>query len=251
MATGEKRFSVSGRKVKRIDNSPFAAGRYKLVVQKGWEVKTPGKDSKSGLLYVNGYFTVPSVNEKRRLYHMFFVDLSEGSDGASMVDRNGGVTEFLKAQGVDDAPLPVVTLVRSGGDREGEKADVLSPKALAAYLNSLDGVEVEAQVKVQKGSNGYADKNVVDFFIEAEESASDEEDSGGLDEDETEELDSDEDESTEEVDEDEADELDELDEDDDEADEDEEPEEEEEKPAPKKAAPKKAAAPPAKKKSKK
>lgn len=237
MATGEKRFSVRGVKVTKYDNSPFPAGKYKLVVGPGWEVKAPGDGSKSGLQYVNGYFLVPGVKEGRRLYHMFFVDLTEGSDGATMVTRGGGLVEFAQGMGLDDIPVGIITLKRSSGDRKGEDASCLNPKSIATWLNGLEGTEVEAQVKVQKGTGGYADKNVVEFFIESE-GASEDEDDAGIDDEEGDELD--------EADEDEADESEEVDEEND-ADDDDDIDEEEEKPAPKKKVMKKAAPAPAKK----
>lgn len=247
MAKGEKRFSVGGRNVKRYTNEPFPAGEHGLVIAKGWEVKAPGAGSKSGLRYVNGYFTVPGVGEGRRLYHMFFVDLSEGSDGEAMVDRGGGVTEFIKALGLTDIPVGITKMKK----KDGTVVDCLDPNQLANWLNSLDGTELTAKVKVEKRNDDPEKKqNRVDFFVEAEGSA-EEEDGGGLEDDEEEtDLDADEDEDAEESDDEEEADLDEDDEE--EADEDEEPEEEEEeKPAPKKKVKKAAPAPAAKKKSKK
>lgn len=251
MAKGEKRFSVGNRKTKRYENDPVPAGEHTLVVGKGWEVRAAGPNSKSGLRYVNGYFTVPEVAEGKRQYHMFFIDMSPGSDDVAMVDRQGGVTEFIKALGLSDIPVGVVQMKK----KDGTTVDVLNPKQLCDWLNSLDGTELRGKVKLEKRQDDPDTKQSrIDFFVEADESASDE-DGGGLeDEDETD-LDEDEAEESEESDEDSIDEDDEEtdddeDEDEDEADE-EEPEEEEEKPAKKKAKPKVKKAPAAKKKGKK
>lgn len=242
MAKGEKRFSVGNRKTKRFDNDPVPAGEHTLVVGKGWEVRAAGKESKSGLRYVNGYFVVPEVAEGKRQYHMFFIDMSEGSDGTAMVDRQGGVTEFIKALGLTDIPVSVIQMKK----KDGTTVDVLNPKQLCDWLNSLDGTELRGKTKLEKRNDDPDTKQSrIDFFIEADESAEDD-DGGGLeDEDETD-LDADEEESDEEEsdDEDADEESDDIDEDeseddeeesdDEETDEDEDEEEPEEKPAPKK-----------------
>lgn len=183
MTTGTKRFSVGQRTTKRYTNEAFAPGKYTLVVGPGWEVRAAGENSKTGLRYVNGYFTVPQIGEGRRLYHMFFIDMSEGSDGYAMVDRGGGVTEFTRALGLEDAPLTTVQFKK----KSGEMAECVNPNDLVKWLNSLEGTELQGQVKVEKDQNDPdVKRNRVDFFIEAEVSA-DSDDAGGLEADEDEE----------------------------------------------------------------
>lgn len=212
MATGEKKWSTEGKSVKRISFEPIPPGEYRIKVKRSWEVRKSESEKSSQLRYASGYFevlgTAKEGGKNRRQYHSFYVDLSPGSDGEVMPNRNAQLTEFGKA--VDEKfVLDIIQQQKRLKDGTYKKVDTLNPKQLVEQLNNLDGTELSARLKVEKNLKGELD-NVIDFFVEAEPSESEDEESDGeeLGEDETSD--------------DEAEESDESDESDEEADESEE-----------------------------
>lgn len=216
MATGEKKWSTEGKSVKRISFEPIPPGEYRIKVKRSWEVRKSESEKSSQLRYASGYFevlgTAKEGGKNRRQYHSFYVDLSPGSDGEVMPNRNAQLTEFGKAVG-EKFVLDIIQQQKRLKDGTYKKVDTLNPKQLVEQLNNLDGTELSARLKVEKNLKSELD-NVIDFFVEAEPSESEDEESDEeeLDEDESDE--SDEGEESDEVDE-EADESEESDESDD------------------------------------
>ena len=225
MVTGNKKFSTAGQEVKRLTREPFPAGEYELKVKAGWEVRKSDSEKSSQLAYANGYFEVIGTGgesgKNRRLYVSFFTDLTPGSDGVAMPLRGGGIVEFCKAVGQDCEFDIIQQKKHIVATREFKTVDTLSPKGIVRFLNDLDGTILKARIKVEKGLNGEME-NKVDYFIEAENTGSDEADDEGeeLDEDEEVEV------------EDEADAEEDSDEEDEDEDEDEDSEEDDLPPPP-------------------
>lgn len=214
MATGEKKWSTEGKSVKRISFEPIPPGEYRIKVKRSWEVRKSESEKSSQLRYASGYFevlgTAKEGGKNRRQYHSFYVDLSPGTDGEVMPNRNAQLTEFGKA--VDEKfVLDIIQQQKRLKDGTYKKVDTLNPKQLVEQLNNLDGTELSARLKVEKNLKGELD-NVIDFFVEAEPSESEDEEES--DEEELDEDESDEAEESDEVDE-EADESEESDESDD------------------------------------
>lgn len=228
MATGEKKWNSGDQQVKRTSFSPIPTGDYTLKVKRSWETRKSESEKSSQLRYANGYFEViiPGKDKPRRQYHSFHCDLTPSeSDGVAMPNRGGQIAEFCKATG-ENLSSGIIQQKKRLKNGEYKTVDTLSPKAIAEFMNNLDGTTLKAHIKVEKNWKN-EDDNVIEYFIESDDESGNDDDG---DSDESEELD--EAEESEEVDEeDEVEELEdgELDEDADESDEaDEEPEEEEE-----------------------
>lgn len=243
MAKGEKKFSTSGRESRRFTSEPFPAGTYDLkVLANKFSIAMPKpkldqktKEEIPGFAYIKGAFealdTAEAGGRNRLVFHMFFLKLEPGSDGSLMVDRADQLVGFARALGLE---------IEASESKQNGKP-VINAQEVLKWIQGQDGAIVSARVKIQKGDTNkdtgekYSDKNVVEYFIEADDAAGPD-----ADEDEDEEVD-----ETDEVDADE-DEDEEVDEDDEEVEEDDDEEVEEEEPAPVKRKSKAAPAPAAK-----
>jgi hypothetical protein len=173
MATGERKFDSSTRQVVQPNFKPFAPGEYDLKIGTDWEIRTA--EGQGRLPYLNGSFEVLGTaasegGKNKKVFHRFFLDLSPAKDGVSMVDRGNGITAFAKSAGTT---LEVAILQKPKG-KELIPVDILAPKETLRWLLAMDGTVVRAHVKIEKGTGGYQDKNVVGTFIEVEEAASEE-----------------------------------------------------------------------------
>lgn len=193
MATGEKKWSTEGKSVKRVSFEPLPGGEYTFKVKRGWEVRKSESEKSSQLRYANGYFEVMGTakgedGKNRRHYHSFHCDLSPGTDGEAMPNRSGQLVEFGKAVN-EKFVLDLIQQNKRLKDGTYMKVDTLNPKQLVEQLNNLDGTEFRARLKVEKDFRTGELTNVVDFFVEAEESGN--EDGEEPDEEELEEADED------------------------------------------------------------
>lgn len=172
MATGEKKFSSSGRKVQSGFTIP-APGEYeaKLIAGKA-EVKIG--QSETSLPRVAGVrfelLGTEQGNGKNQLvFHDFYTSLVESpKDNKAMVDRTGQIVDFSKAIG-EDVECGIVQVKNS---------DCLSAKELLQWLKNRDGAVLKLKVKHEKGQNDQVYAKV-DRFIEGSGASA----SGGVDED--------------------------------------------------------------------
>ena len=242
MATGEKKWSAKGRKVSTMKSEPLPKGEYTFKFLKRWEVKAGSTNPKaSGLPRVSGMFEAldTAANEggkNRVVYHDIYLDTSNGSDGVSMVDRGGGLTNLCQVLG--KAPDFALTEALKRVDGGKKRVVILKGAQVAQFLNNLDGETVKGVIKHERGLDK-VERHRIEEFLLSEEEGEESEDEEGIDEDAEE---SDDAEEADEVDiEEEPEEDAEIEEDEDEAEDAEddidsaaEPDEEEEAPAPKK-----------------
>lgn len=164
MATGEKKFSTSGREVVKFQNTPIAVGDYELKLIAD-TVKIGKRPEPGKFPYVQIAFealdTAAEEGQKnRRVYHMFFLSTKPAKNGMIMVDRADQVVGFCKGLG-EEAAFPMVPML--GEDKR--EYDVIHPKAIEKFLKERDGVIVKAHIKIRKDKE-YGDKNVIDYFEE-------------------------------------------------------------------------------------
>jgi len=161
MATGERTWSTQGKEAKKFEGfKPIPPGEYELKLNNDWAQKVA--DGEGKVPYLNGSFTALNTGDggkDRKIFVMFFLDLTPGKDGTAMCERANGLLGFAKALGTN-LNVPVVTM---------NGKELLSPAAVKKFLASNDGSTVRASVKIEKGTGGYADKNRIEFFVESEQ----------------------------------------------------------------------------------
>jgi len=215
MARGETNFSTRGVRPERFENKPPPAGEYDAKLDFG-SAEVRKKDAPGTFPYLNFKIelldtAVKEGGKNRVIFHMLFCSLKEGNNGFQMYKRADQLAGLCSALGkAYNGPIIIMR------DEDDNEVEVIEPKALLKWLKAFDGDTIKLKTKVQKGTNGYSDRGVVDYFMEG----------APLDEDEDEEFDEDDD----------------LDEDEDDEDEDEVEEVEEEPVAPKRKAKAKPAA---------
>ena len=170
MATGETTFSTQGRQVVKFESKPLPTNvDYDFKLNDDWEIRTAEGVGK--LPYLNGSLEMLNTASKeggknRKTFHKFFLDLSPGSDGVSMVDRGHGLVAFCRSTG-DDLNVGVVTKPKG---EEQKMVQCLAPKATLAWLKAHAGCTGKLRLKVETDRNGVP-RNVVDYFIEGEAGA--------------------------------------------------------------------------------
>ena len=171
MATGERRFTTEDRKVEKFQNQ--------LLPNKDWDGRVLATKAEirygedSGLPYINVPFeavgsALKEGGNNRWVYHRFFLGLNPGKDGKVNVDRPNGLTAFAKSIGVkmDLGANSIITL-----DTKNGPVDAIDPQAVKRWLQDQDGAQFRFRTKVEKGQDGYPDKNVVSYFIEVKAGA--------------------------------------------------------------------------------
>ena len=162
MATGERTYSTQGRTPAKFEFKPIAPGEYELKLNSDWTQRVAEGEGK--IPYVTGSFTaIGSGNggKDRRVFHRMMLGLAPGKDGVANADRANSILGLAKALGTEFS-APVVTM---------NGKELLSPKHVLQWIQSNDGAVLRGDVKIEKGSGGYEDKNVINFFVESEEQA--------------------------------------------------------------------------------
>jgi len=173
MTTGVKSFTTTGREVAKPEFPLITPGKYEARLEvSGARINVASGGGK--LPYISCPIEVlnSAVREggrNRKVFHNFFLSLAPGKDGVAMVDRQNGLTAFSRATGM---PLTledggILTMQKANEDGTTTDVDVLNPQQVLKWLQQLDGVVFSAKVKTEKGTAGYPDKSVIDYFIEA------------------------------------------------------------------------------------
>lgn len=158
MAKGESTWSSRGKQPAKPESKPLPDGKYTLQFVADWTQKC--SNNEGSIPYLNGSFKVQGTagasGKDRRVFAMIFLGLAPGKDGIAMVDRSNGLLGLLRAVGTE-VDFPSTTI---------NGKELLNPGAVKQWLNSLEGTTVEAMIKIEKGTDGYADKNRISYFIE-------------------------------------------------------------------------------------
>lgn len=181
MATGQRTFTTEGREAKKFESKPPTPGEYEMVLRmEKWKV---GKADGAGKLpYLTGPIELLNTasqegGKNRTMYHMFFLDLTPGKNGAPMVDRADQLVGFARSVGTEMEGINVETTKKSVKDAAGQEtgelvdADVLNAQQALEWLQQFDGSVFRGKTKIEKGTQGYPDKGKVEYFIEADEAA--------------------------------------------------------------------------------
>lgn len=164
MTAGETVFTTEGLAPKRFETKPLPIADYdlKLVGTKA-EVRM---SQTSGVPYVSVPFaavgTAKEGGRDRLVYHMFFLSLKPGKDGIPMTYREDQIIGFKAAAGVE-LTLPVRP-IQANNKGTLETVTILDPQALVKWLQEQDGLIVSGHVKIEKGRDGYDDRNKIARF---------------------------------------------------------------------------------------
>lgn len=173
MTTGERTFSTQGRKVQTNTNTLIPAGTYGITFDAtGIEIAKSDKRP-DAVPYINVRFRVNGTATKeggkdRVVFHRFLLGLKEGKDGVANVDRESGIVAFSKAIKSEMEGVEITTQQATDADGNEVTLEYLNPKQVVEYLKGFDGTELKGRIKVQKGTEGYSDKNEVAKFLLAE-----------------------------------------------------------------------------------
>lgn len=186
MATGEIKWSSSGKQVQRFERSLLPKNDYDLKFNAS-EIAQAKGDKPGQIPYINVPFEALGTattegGKNRKLFHRFFLHLHPSEkDGKCMVERQGGLLDLAKALGEDisfSGLLVPYMQYDAGGNRTSEmkRIPIADPAQVLKWLKSKDGAVVRAHVVVDKSGvkNGYDPSNKVDYFIPAEESGTEE-----------------------------------------------------------------------------
>lgn len=182
MAKGQAVWNSAEQEVVKYSFKPFPAGDYELkLLGETVDIRT----SKAGRKYLSlgfqalGTAKLTENSNDSRVYHMLFLGLTPDKRGKLTPNRADQLKGLLDALGEQRK----FAAVPNGG------GDMLDIRAISKFLKEKDGEVVEAHVRIQKGDKDYPnDKNVIDYFIAADEAGEKEEEG-----DEDEELEDDED----------------------------------------------------------
>ena len=173
MAQGQKTFSSSGHEVKRMATfQPLPPKEYEFKINaKDMEVKV--KEGPGNLPYINGPLealgTGGDSGKNRRVYHRLFLDLTPSKkDGISMVDRGAGIVALARAAGSELDDVTILQKQKRLDDGSLEDHDILNPKDVLRFLQSIDGTVISGKVKVVPADGNYGPKNEIEYFIETE-----------------------------------------------------------------------------------
>lgn len=167
-ATGEKTWSSEGKTITKNEFKLIPKGEYtfKLQTAKANVGKSENPDSAP---YVKGVSIKLQEDVGPGVSQMVFVNVfvslkPSAKDGKTMVERSNGLLALARALGQETPDFTILTMQ----DSDGNEIEYLNPTQVADWLKSLDGSALQANIKVEKGRDGYADKNAVAFFVEAD-----------------------------------------------------------------------------------
>lgn len=161
--TGERTFSTAGRTVVAPKATLIPPGTYTLRV--GADASVAKADRPGAIPYVNVSFEVLGTAstegaKNRRVFHRLFLMFKPGKDGVVNMDRENGLLAMAQALGTQ---LEGVEIIER--DFEGEKQEYLNPSQVVEWVKTFSGTELSARIKIEKGTDGYADKNAVNKFL--------------------------------------------------------------------------------------
>jgi hypothetical protein len=185
MAQGMRTVNFAERKVKTFALLPPDKYTLKLM---GPATKVSKADKPGAVPYVQTAFEVLGTathegGQNRRVYHNFWLKTVPGDDGTSLIEGREQLVAFARAVGetpeLPEQDFATVKLLHRDADgslrkaKQGESVDeteqenitILGAAEVKEWLVQHDGVEVQARIKVEKGTGGYDDKNKVDRFI--------------------------------------------------------------------------------------
>lgn len=187
MAKGEATYSSADKKVVRFENKPIPKGDYELVLlEKGLEVRRSKEKGPDAIPYIGCRFGVQGTEAKeggkpRLVFVNFFLSLKPGADGIVMPERQGGIVEFLRANGKELEGVGIKTLTKEDGSTE----QYLDAEAIVEMLKEMSDTATSAHVTIEPGRDpkGSDDRNKVSYWgakdDESEEPAKEEEKPAG------------------------------------------------------------------------
>lgn len=160
MATGEKTWSSRGKTPAKFESKPIPEGTYDLKINGDWTQKVAEGEGK--VPYLSGSFTALGTGanggKDRRVFHLLFLELTPNKNGGpSMAEKANGVLGLVRGLGTEINPR--VTTYNG--------KEMMTPADIKQFLLANEGAVVQALVKIEAGKNGYADKNRIEFFVEA------------------------------------------------------------------------------------
>lgn len=163
MATGEKTFSTAGRTV-TTGLPPFPQGDYELKLRKS-EVRC--KDEPGAIPYVSVQAEVLGTaategGKNRVVFFNLFMSLVPGKDGIVAPERGSGLVALARALDTELEDLNVIER-----DFDGQHQEFLDARAVATWLQTLEGAVCRARIRISKAQNGFEPRNEVDRFLPA------------------------------------------------------------------------------------
>lgn len=161
--TGE-RASSAGLKVDRPSFEPLPAGDYELTLG-AVTIQPASKNNEGSLPYVKVQLKAEVEGKKRVIFTNFFIKDEAGKNGQVMWHNGNGLLGFAKAVGTE-FDVPFTTYDTTGGT----PTKCLDAHAVKSWLEGLNGMTVNARVKVRKADaealeKGWSDQNEISYFI--------------------------------------------------------------------------------------
>lgn len=180
MAKGEATYSSSGKNVVRFESKPIPKGDYNLtLLGKGLEIRRSKDKGPDAIPYIGCRFAAEGTAVKeggkdRLVFVNFFLSLKPGADGVVMPERQGGIVEFMRANGKELEGVGVKTLTKEDGSTES----YLDAEVIIEQLKEMTDTTTPGFVTIEPGRDpkGSDDRNKVSYWgakeaDEAEEEA--------------------------------------------------------------------------------
>lgn len=167
MAKGESSYSSAGKQVVRFESKPIPKGDYELtLLDKGLEVRRSKEKGPDAVPYIGCRFAAEGTAAKeggknRLVFVNFFLSLKPGADGIIMPERQGGIVEFLRANG-KELDVGVKTITKEDGSTE----NYLDAEAIVEMLQEMTDTTTPAYVTIEAGRDpkGSDDRNKVSYW---------------------------------------------------------------------------------------
>lgn len=175
MAKGEATYSSEGKKVQRFVNTPFPKGDYGLLLQgKGLEIRRSKEKGPDAIPYIACRFeaqgTAKDGGKNRLVFHNFFLSTKPGTDGVIMPERQGGIVEFMRANG-QELKCGLKELTKEDGTVE----KYLDAEAVLEQLTEMVDTVTQGHVVIESGRTPDEDRNKVSYWKGADDEEGEEE----------------------------------------------------------------------------
>lgn len=178
MAKGEASYSSAGKTVQRFENKPIPKGDYNLtLLEKGLEIRRSKEKGPDAIPYIGCRYAAEGTEGKeggkpRLVFVNYFLSMKPGADGVIMPERQGGIVEFMRANG-KELDVGVKTLTKEDGSTE----QYLDAEAILEMLQEMTDTTTPAYVTIEAGRDpkGADDRNKVSYWGAKEEAEEEEE----------------------------------------------------------------------------
>lgn len=174
MAKGESRYNPADRQVKRFKNEALPTNDYTLQSKMAFQTKVSAEPGSVpyvfGTAFALGTKKDDDPESKDRTVMMpLYTQITPEAEGKTpSIDQGGQLTELIQTLHLTLPEDIVPMVVMKGTGEEAVEVEILPPKKVAEWLNSLGAFVVRTHVKKRPAKPPYDESNQIGYFIEDE-----------------------------------------------------------------------------------